>query len=145
MAFQAWQKIETTKIKTQCSSITVLINAYKNMVYAAQYTLNDSVAILYPPQVVRVQNLKDFIRTETYVVGDGYLAYKDYLLKNASLAKYLVRENQFNDYPTASSLGQLAAQVPPQDFLSWHVLLPLYLRASEAEENRDGIKYQALD
>jgi tRNA threonylcarbamoyladenosine biosynthesis protein TsaB len=129
-------------------TITPMINAYKNMVYTAEYQIiNDAIVEIRPPSVVRVQELDQFIRHKTYTVGDGFAVYEKYF--NQNLQKNCLRLENCSDYPTAASLGRIAtqqkylqsAQTP---FISWHKLLPLYLRASEAEEVLAGIKYQPL-
>ncbi len=124
--------------------ITAMINAYKNMVYIAEYEFdNNTLVELKPPQVVRVQELEQFITEKTWVVGDGYLVYEKYFSENLKM-KCLRHENG-SDHPTAKSLGLIASQQQNKnEFIQWHQLMPLYLRSSEAEEVMAGIKYQAL-
>lgn len=124
--------------------IVTMINAYKNMVYVATYRKQqNSVLTVKEPSVVRVQNLHEYISSESYVVGDGYTTYKTYL--DQHLGSRILRPEAVADEPHAKFLGQLAlkklSQEPPS---KWNELLPLYLRESEAEENVKGIKYQPL-
>lgn len=123
------------------SEICCAINAFKNMVYIATYTIKENSLIeTKPPQVVRVQALNQFLPHPILFVGDAYLAYESYL--KTHLDQKLIRNPQATDYPTAEALGQLVNL--DQKFFHWSQLLPLYLRASEAEENLNGIKYQPL-
>lgn len=123
------------------SEICCAINAFKNMVYIASYSVKDNSLIeTKPPQVVRVQALNDFILQPVLFVGDAFLAYESYLLQHCG--EKLIRNIQATDYPTATTLGAIAGL--DRKFFHWSKLLPLYLRASEAEENLNGIKYQPL-
>lgn len=123
--------------------IVVMINAYKNMVYVATYhKQGEMLLIAKEPSVVRVQNLTDYIQTPSYVIGDGYIAYKAYL--DQHLADNMIRPENPTDWPQASILGELAVQKKLNQPVPWNELLPLYLRESEAEENIKGIKYQPL-
>ncbi len=133
--------------------LTSMINAYKNMVYIAEYeilNLSDSNTIdkteiieIKPPQVVRVQELDTFITENTWTFGDGFEVFQKYFSEN--LKSKCLRLQTSNDHPTAESLGLIAslAENQPQ-YYSWEKLVPIYLRASEAEEVKAGIKYQAL-
>lgn len=123
------------------SEICCALNAFKNMVYIATYKIEKSSIIeTRPPQVVRVQELNSFVTQNILFVGDAYSAYEDYLKKNT--ADKLIRHEKIQDYPTAVAVGVIASL--ENKFFHWSKLLPLYLRASEAEENLSGIKYQPL-
>lgn len=123
--------------------IVAMINAYKNMVYTATYKkVGSSVEVIKEPSVVRVQNLEHYVDSQSYVVGDGYNAYRTYV--DQHLQDKVVRLNTPVDEPHAQFLGLLALQNCPQNNVNWDKLLPLYLRESEAEENVKGIKYQPL-
>lgn len=158
----AYENASSVLNNSKTTLITSMINAYKNMVYIAQYELQYSAQYELKhttqyelqssftlvekkaPQVVRVQELVSFLDQPSHLVGDGFLAYENYLQKNLDPDRYF-RSSDTQDYPTAATLGRLTALPENQKlFQSWHTLLPLYLRASEAEENQQGIKYQAL-
>lgn len=128
----------------QCQRITPMINAYKNMVYIAEYTLeNNLLKETKEPQVVRVQELNQFITENSWIIGDGYATYEKYLPENVRSKCF--RNDQLIEHPTAGHLG-LLTNLPNNNkrLKSWHELVPLYLRSSEAEEVLAGIKYQAL-
>lgn len=126
---------------SQTKEICCAINAFKNMLYIATYKIDgESIIETRPPQVVRVQELKNFLQTPILFVGDGYAAYTNYLQTHC--ADQIIRNENIHDYPTAVAVGHCAGL--ENKFYHWSQLLPLYLRASEAEENLNGIKYQPL-
>ncbi len=148
LAFENKNIIQKEALNNQIKKITPMINAYKNMVYIAEYVFkNDAIIETKPPQVVRVQELDQFITEKTWIVGDGFQTYEKYFSEN--LKANCLRAENCCDHPTAKSLGLMSAvsATKPDDkakFISWHQLLPIYLRSSEAEEVLAGIKYQAL-
>jgi tRNA threonylcarbamoyladenosine biosynthesis protein TsaB len=134
--------------------VTVLLNAYKNMVYFAEFAFSEEFktesssklkwTIVHPPQVVRVQELKNIFNFDSLVVGDGYLAYSEYFKKNL-LDQPMIRNIQNIDFPQASTICKIISEsVPTSSFIHYSELMPLYLRDSEAEENLKGIKYIPL-
>ncbi len=127
--------------------LTCMINAYKNMVYFAQYDVHDShVSCITLPTVTRVQDLSSVITRSTMVLGDGFLVYEKYLSEDVK--KLCQRPAQLVDYPSAKIAGQIALELwnkkSPDSTFEWNLISPLYLRASEAEENKKGIKYTPL-
>lgn len=125
----------------QSNEICCAINAFKNMLYIARYkVVGESIIEIQAPQVVRVQELNNFLSKPMIFVGDGYQAYENYLLKHCG--DKLIRNENLHDYPTAVAVGHIAGL--ENNFFHWSKLLPLYLRASEAEENLNGINFQPL-
>jgi tRNA threonylcarbamoyl adenosine modification protein YeaZ len=119
-----------------------MINAYKNMCYVATYRFEKSAFIeVKPPEVIRVQNLESYVTETSLVCGDGFSTYQKFFPQ--SVTEKLMRHPEIPDDPLAKTLGQMAQQKLLQP-IGWNELLPLYLRASEAEENLQGIKYQPL-
>lgn len=122
--------------------IIAMINAYKNMVYIATYSLQNNILTeIKTPAVVRVQNLDSYISEKAVVCGDGYLTYEKYF--SSAVRQKIVRIEDPTDEPHAKTTGLLAFQ-NLESKQQWNQLVPLYLRASEAEENLQGIKYQPL-
>ena len=122
--------------------IISMINAYKNMVYVATYIQGDSgLSEVKTPEVIRVQNLADYVTETSLVCGDGFLAYQKFF--PPTLSEKMIRISGVSDEPAAKNLALLAERNPSLQ-QPWNHLLPLYLRASEAEENLLGIKYQPL-
>lgn len=125
------------------NQLIAMINAYKNMVYIASFKFEANKLIcIKEPEVVRVQNLAQYIQKKSIVVGDGYLTYQRYF--SNEINKLVIRLDSLQDEPNAKSLGEIVLQNPNRQG-HWSELLPLYLRASEAEENLKGIRYQALE
>lgn len=142
-------RLNATLIQThkKIKTITCIINAYKNMVYFAQYAFENNMLItLIDPTVIRVQDLGRVITKPTLVVGDGFLTYAPHFDENMKLFCHRI-EGSF-DYPTALMTGLIAQEIWLQkkadSSFEWNLITPLYLRASEAEENKKGIKYTPL-
>lgn len=128
--------------KDESKPIVSLLNAYKNMVYIATYKKENSKLItLKEPEVIRVQNLNQYITENVTVVGDGFTTYSKFF--DPILLSFISRDAAPEDDPKALAAAHFLFQraVKPQH---WSTLLPLYLRASEAEENLKGIKFQPL-
>jgi len=131
----------------EASVITCMINAYKNMVYLGQYQLRGGkIAVLTEPTVVRVQDLGTVIKTKTLVAGDGFTVYEPHF--SSEVKPLSLRPTGISDYPTAEIAGKLANLIWTENkensTFEWNLISPLYLRASEAEENKKGIKYTPL-
>lgn len=139
--------LNSLPISSDIELITCMINAYKNMVYIAQYSIKGSQLIsVRAPSVVRVQDMGTVIAAPTLVVGDGFLVYENHF--SAEVKSFCKRYPNFVDYPSAHTTGQLALELwtnkTPDSTFEWNLISPLYLRASEAEENKKGIKYTPL-
>jgi len=142
------------KIKDQSKTLKILtiINAFKNMVYIALFenVSEGNINAIIEPGVIHVNQLFTFLESQNLkdqvvVVGDGFKAYEKYFSKEIfkSLKRY---EDLALDYPTASGLGQLAyKKIKTNETKDWNFILPLYIRASEAEENKKGIVFIPLD
>ena len=140
LAFQS----ASQKKSAEFSNIPIvsMINAYKNMVYVATYSPGPiELQELKPPEVIRVQNLGEYITEKSLVCGDGYQAYQKFFPQ--ILSEKMIRLQDVSDEPAAKNLARLAEKNSSLH-QPWNHLLPLYLRASEAEENLLGIKYQPL-
>lgn len=132
----AWQSPEKSK------PIVSMINAYKNMVYIATYKKEgDQLITLKEPEVVRVQNLKLYITENVTVVGDGFTTYNKFF--DPAILGFISRDAHPEDEPKALAAQHFVFQNNLKT-LHWSALLPLYLRASEAEENLKGIRFQPL-
>lgn len=124
-----------------------MINAYKNMVYTGLYEFkNNRLQCLVEPTVIRVQDLNNFVQRQHIAIGDGFTVYEKYF--TAELKQKLHRPKELFDYPQPGLTAQLAAEKmhtdPRESLKKWNEVKALYLRASEAEENKKGIKYEAL-
>ena len=135
-------QLSSQKNSKKTDRFVCAINAYKNMLYIAEYSFdnNKQLQIIQPPQVIRIQNLASFIKAPVVFIGDGYEAYKNYIAQKFS--DLILRPDFISDLPKAAITGEISFK--RQKFMAWSELLPIYLRASEAEENLNGIKYQPL-
>ena len=124
-----------------------MINAYKNMVYFSQFEIvGGQVNCTIAPIVVRVQDLHTVITSPTAVFGDGFPTYETHI--KDEVRAFCLRPPELVDFPAARINGSLAnllwSQRPHDSAFEWNLVSPLYLRASEAEENKKGIKYTPL-
>lgn len=121
------------------------INAFKNMVFMALYKResNGSLTNLVEPRAVDIDKLSEFVLsqiqpstpTKVQVIGDGYASYKSYL--DPEVHPHWLRTEAPLDHPLASTLVKLVNQ----NWLGlqlhhWRELVPTYIRASAAEENK---------
>lgn len=125
--------------------ILSLINAYKNMTYTGLLQTSEEglPVFIKGPDAYSVIDLPNEIQTNAYVVGDGYLDYQEYF--KPEFNSTLIRLDAADDYPGARMLGILAhRKVLLGQTLDWKSFLPLYIRASEAEESKRGILIKPL-
>lgn len=121
-----------------------IVNAYKNMVYFGLFDNSSGEPICVKgPTVVSVRDLKDMVSEDVLVVGDGYSDYAEYF--PAELKSKMLRDQAIPDFPSAGTLGKIAeAQAKLNKTLDWNSFTPLYIRASEAEEKKQGILIKPL-
>ncbi|MFS4458819.1 tRNA (adenosine(37)-N6)-threonylcarbamoyltransferase complex dimerization subunit type 1 TsaB [Bdellovibrio sp. HCB2-146] len=116
--------------------VLAIINAYKNMVYSALF--DESGKMVKGPEAVPVRHLSAFVDRDVVVVGDGWEAFHEYF--PAELSAKMTRNSSLEDSPHASTLAMLAYERAKQgQTLDWKSFVPLYIRASEAEETKKGI------
>lgn len=124
--------------------VVAMINAFKNMVYIGIFNVQgDEPEYLKGPEAVPVRDLKNYIQEEALVVGDGWEAYQEYFPDE--LRARLHRQAEIPDHPLAKTLGLLAESRAKRGLtLDWKSFIPLYIRASEAEETKKGILISPL-
>lgn len=131
-------------VKTKLPVLSI-INAYKNMVYLGLFDLSQGPEPVYlqGPLAVPVQKLSAMIHQDVLVVGDGYETYQEYFPEE--LKKKMHRDLQFPNHPLAETLGLLAEKRAIKgQTIEWKSFVPLYIRASEAEETKKGIVISPL-
>ncbi len=115
--------------------VLTIINAYKNMVYCNLFRFQqNSYLPVWTPQALTLEDLQKKIQQPVYVVGDGYAAYESiFPLQLKSLMEFIPSASQ---YPQAQTLGLICHnRAKSGEKNSWTQYLPLYIRASAAEEN----------
>jgi tRNA threonylcarbamoyladenosine biosynthesis protein TsaB len=124
--------------------VCAMINAYKNMVYYGLFKNQEGFPeFIKGPGVIPVQSLDEILTEKCLVVGDGFATYSPYFAKTVSAL--MVRNEKIADEPTASSLGKLAFEQFQKGLtLDWKSFVPLYIRASEAEETKRGLFIPSL-
>lgn len=134
-----------SRTRDRSRPVLVLLNAYKNMVYYGVFDWNgDRPAVRKGPGVALVRELDGLIDEPMTVVGEGWTVYSDFFTTSAK--NRLHRELTPEDDPTPGTLGLLAhAEAEQGRVLHWKDFAPLYLRASEAEENQRGTLFKPLD
>lgn len=124
--------------------VLAIINAYKNMVYLGMFDMSgDEPTYIKGPAAIPVRELSQHIDRDVMVVGDGWETYHEYF--PSELAAKMHRDPTYPDHPHAKTLGLLAEQrVLKGQTLDWKLFVPLYIRASEAEETKKGILISPL-
>jgi len=135
---------EDTTFENSDVVILPLINAFKNMVfYGMYYKSKDEFKTLMQPQVIGIEELNGFLKLNKknikknaiVIVGDGVNFYQTSL--NLISEPKLIRPNSPQDFPLASTLVKMInSNWTGISFklIHWSELMPLYLRASAAEE-----------
>lgn len=125
-------------------SVLTIMNAYKNMVYFGVFDVSgQEPRYLEGPGVYPIHQLGTLLQQKSLVVGDGFEVYREFL--PTELLDQLQRPTHPSDFPLAGTLGRLAEQRLKQGLtLDWKSFVPLYIRASEAEENKQGLLFKSL-
>jgi tRNA threonylcarbamoyladenosine biosynthesis protein TsaB len=132
---------------SQATHILPVINAFKNMMFYGVYVLDadKKVHCLVEPSVVEVAKLNESLATQPslgsslsfQVLGDGFAAYESHFTSTSE--EMWLRSSRSKDHPTAMTLGQMVGQRwNDLQLKHWRELIPTYLRASAAEENRQS-------
>jgi tRNA threonylcarbamoyladenosine biosynthesis protein TsaB len=132
---------------TETPYILPIINAFKNMVFCALYQReeNGTIVELKEPQTVEVSQINDWISvamtsattSKVQLLGDGFFSYEN-TFDPAKNQRWL-RTTCPKDHPVAKTLASLALNNwTKKQILHWRELVPTYLRASAAEENKNS-------
>lgn len=108
-----------------------LINAHKNLIYVAAIDLTSNTYTINP-DALSVAEIESKITTPHLCLGNGFDLWKDTFSER--LRANLVRDPIFSDEPSSAHLGRIAAAASDKELITWQMLQPLYIRASEPEE-----------
>ncbi|MGE0631687.1 MAG: tRNA (adenosine(37)-N6)-threonylcarbamoyltransferase complex dimerization subunit type 1 TsaB [Pseudobdellovibrionaceae bacterium] len=116
------------------SQIASLVNAHKNLVYFNLFSSKEGlVTPLFNPKALSISEIDSLVQNEVLAVGDAYEEFSK--AWTPSLKTRFVRLAGLSDYPKASDLGLwVVANHKKLKSDDWKSFLPLYIRASEAEE-----------
>ncbi|OFZ19375.1 MAG: tRNA (adenosine(37)-N6)-threonylcarbamoyltransferase complex dimerization subunit type 1 TsaB [Bdellovibrionales bacterium RBG_16_40_8] len=116
------------------SILRVAQYAFRNLIYTAEYSLDHGlVKETQSPRAVTITALELLIDRDILVVGTGYNS----LLSHCShdLRAKMIRDPSARDYSEAIDfLYTSAIDKSPPGLTDWIHTIPLYIRASEAEE-----------
>lgn len=114
--------------------ICVLQYAFRNLIYLGQYALDKGRAIeTQPPLAVTVDQLPLHIQKPHTALGHACENLKTQIPE--SVQPFLIRDPQLRDSPLAADFSQtLALDESCPSLTDWIHTIPLYIRASEAEE-----------
>ena len=112
----------------QSKPVLVLVNAFKNSMYAAIYQKQkDQVKELLGPCVIQPGDLHSYVQQECLCVGDGYEVYKEFFSKELNHKLSICSDSL---YPDVKGLVHIVSR----DFqinkcLDWKQVQPVYLRS----------------
>lgn len=124
--------------------VLALMNAHKNMVYFGLFEFESGLpSCKVGPSAYFVRELKNTVSEKFRLVGDAFKSYGDHFHSEFS---ELIDQNLTQIvHPKAEALAALAIQkFKSHQTIDWKSFTPLYIRASEAEESKKGIKIQPL-
>jgi N6-L-threonylcarbamoyladenine synthase/tRNA threonylcarbamoyladenosine biosynthesis protein TsaB len=117
-----------------------ILNAYKNMVFVAA---TSKTKILQRPVAMTIPEFEAFVLaissqhsdSKVLCVGEAYTEYEAEMSEKTKML--LQRPSETNDFPNAKMLGSMAFHSHPWgQTIEWNSFIPLYIRASAAEENK---------
>lgn len=134
-----------SRTKDRSRPVLALINAFKNMVYFGLFDVSTEDPIcLRGPGVLPLAELDQLPSGPVTVVGDGWEIAESAIADDRR--SLFVRESKPIDETSPGTLGLLAHLRAEKGLvLSWKAYTPLYLRASEAEENKRGALFKKPD
>ena len=115
-------------------SYLCLINAFKNMVYAAHFDQKNALVSPIAMTLPQLHDLALSLPNKVLGLGDGFTAFAEFL--QPALMSKIHRSILYPDFPFASTLARMAEKNALRcQTLDWKTFKPLYIRASAAEEN----------
>ena len=112
----------------QSKPVLVLVNAFKNSMYAAIYQKqNGQIKELLSPCVIQPGNLHHYVQQECLCVGDGYEVYKAFFSKELNYKLSICSNNLFPDVKDLAHIVGRDFQI--SECLNWKQVQPVYLRS----------------
>lgn len=114
----------------------IALNAFKSMIFFQVF--NGTKAVGEPKALTIPEALLAFseLKSSHSLVGEGFLAYPELSAKMLDLGA--VRTSYAQDFPNSFHLA-VAAEQKNISTVDWNLAMPLYIKASEAEELRRKI------
>ena len=114
--------------------VLVIQYAFRDIVYSCEYEIDqNTVTPTTEVQALAAEKLSSVITRPILVLGTGYEALKS-RLDHSQLA-LCIRDSSYYDLPRASDFVFSPLTAASENHLSaWNQTIPLYIRASEAEE-----------
>lgn len=123
--------------------VRVVQYAFRNLVYTAEYDARTSITELSEPLALTADQVSNLISEKTLVIGTGYERLREQFSPAAQ--SLIVRDPQFDDLPSALNFSTLVEADHHLGHLTdWFHTIPLYIRASEAEEKLKTGSIKAL-
>lgn len=120
--------------QSKYKSVLVAQFAFRDLLYVAQYDLDQGLAHeKLAPHAMTISECIKLIQNKTIIVGSG----RELLLKSMpqEIVDHVVTDLSFSDSPSASFFSYTPAVKESFTYLyDWINTIPLYIRASEAEE-----------
>lgn len=120
--------------KQQDLPIAVVQFGFRNILYASFYKQDQGRVIeTEPPAAITFENFITQVSRPHLILGTGFEQFKS--LITSSQIKNFIRDSQFTDEPLANYfINTPALDKDLSQFSQWSRVIPLYIRASEAEE-----------
>lgn len=120
--------------KQQDIPLVVVQFGFRNILYASFYKQDQGRVIeTTPPIAITFENFISQISRPHLILGTGFEQFKS--LISSSQINNFVRDAQYTDEPLAEYfLNTPALDKDQSQFSQWSRVIPLYIRASEAEE-----------
>lgn len=114
--------------------LLALVNAHKNMLYAAIFHWRDGHWTRQSQtEALTLDQIAARVTSPHLCLGDGFEEYETVLSQD--LRRLLIRDQAISDYPAPEVLGRMASlKVGDVQPIGWKELQALYIRASGAEE-----------
>lgn len=119
--------------------ILTIVNAFKNQVFFNYYIKKENhFEPKYEVCALEISQIEKYVSEKSLCVGDAYSVFEGVF--SSGLKSKLTRDSQYSDFPLAETLVRcVGLKSGNYKTFEWNSFLPLYIKASEAEERlREG-------